>query len=296
MNKEGIKEGGLRTEGKFKKTLPNKPLISIVTVCYNSARTIEDTIQSVLNQTYDNIEYIIIDGSSTDSTIKLIRKYEQDIDYWMSEPDKGIYDAMNKGIDLSTGDVIGIINSDDWYEPDTCHIVAQTILKQDREVIIYGNANFTFPDKTVYSEKKIIQHPEQKLPLRFYFAHPATFVHREIYKKYGKFDASYKLAGDFDLFCKLYKKGCSFVRIDHILANCRLGGATGGMNFLKNGFIIETESRILRIRHFGDPMKYWLRYYLHVIILYLRIIKRIVIPSKFQSKVDEYNRSSLPQN
>lgn len=92
--------------------------ISIVTVSYNAAKTIEQTIKSVINQTYSNIEYIVIDGGSTDGTVDIIRKYEDRIAYWVSEPDGGIFDAMNKGIKVATGEVVGIINSDDWYEHD----------------------------------------------------------------------------------------------------------------------------------------------------------------------------------
>ena len=94
----------------------NSPLISIITVSYNAVKTIEDTITSVLNQTYSNIEYIIIDGASTDGTLEVIKKYQDDISIIVSEPDKGIYDAMNKGIERANGELIGIINADDWYE------------------------------------------------------------------------------------------------------------------------------------------------------------------------------------
>ncbi|HBH60782.1 MAG TPA: glycosyltransferase, partial [Nitrospiraceae bacterium] len=110
-------EGGLRVNGEFhKKSYQEKPLISVITITLNTAHTLDTAIQSVLNQTYDNIEYIIIDGGSTDDTLKIIRKYEARIDYWVSEPDRGIYDAMNKGIVLATGELIGMLNAGDYYE------------------------------------------------------------------------------------------------------------------------------------------------------------------------------------
>lgn len=114
-----------------------QPLVSIVTVSYNSADTIEQTIQSVTKQTYPNIEYIIIDGGSRDGTVEIIKRYQDKISFWISEPDMGIYDAMNKGISYAKGDYIGIINSDDWYELDAIEKIVSKI-KED-PIIIYGN-------------------------------------------------------------------------------------------------------------------------------------------------------------
>ena len=111
-------EGGLRTQGYFKTSLESKPLITVVTVVFNGEQFLEETIQSVINQTYDNVEYIIIDGGSSDGTLDIIRKYEHAIDYWVSEKDKGIYGAMNKGCMLALGDGINFLNAGDWYNGD----------------------------------------------------------------------------------------------------------------------------------------------------------------------------------
>src|SRR3990172_7180600 len=108
-------EGGLRTKGIYRKSQEERPLISVITVVYNGAKYIEQTIQSVINQTYDNIEYIIVDGASTDNTLKIINKYEDRIDYWISEADSGLWNAMNKGVRLATGDILNFLNSDDFY-------------------------------------------------------------------------------------------------------------------------------------------------------------------------------------
>lgn len=108
-------EGGLRTKGYFKKSYDNKPLISIITVVFNGEKYLEETIQSVISQTYDNVEYIIIDGGSTDGTLDVIKKYEDQIDYWVSERDRGIYDAMNKGIDVATGEFVNFLNGGDKF-------------------------------------------------------------------------------------------------------------------------------------------------------------------------------------
>ena len=125
-NPERKREGGLRTKGYFKRSYDEAsalsdnsplPLVTIITVVFNGEKYLQQTIQSVINQTYDNVEYVVIDGGSTDGTVDIIRKYEDKIDYWVSEPDQGIYDAMNKGIQLAGGEIVGLINSDDCYHP-----------------------------------------------------------------------------------------------------------------------------------------------------------------------------------
>ena len=115
-NRKG--EGGLRTKGYFKKPYEDKPLISIITVVYNGEKYLEETIQSVINQTYDNVEYIIIDGGSTDGTVDIIKKYEDQIDYWVSEKDTGMYNALNKGFSCAQGDYLGWLNADDTLFPN----------------------------------------------------------------------------------------------------------------------------------------------------------------------------------
>ena len=113
--KERKSEGGLRTKGYYKKSYEDKPLISIITVVYNGEKYLEETILSVINQTYDNVEYIIIDGGSTDGTIDIIKKYNDNIDYWVSEKDRNMYDGINKGLKIASGDIVASLNSDDFY-------------------------------------------------------------------------------------------------------------------------------------------------------------------------------------
>ena len=124
-------EGGLRTQGYFKTSLEGKPLITVVTVVFNGEQFLEETILSVMNQTYENIEYIIIDGGSTDGTLNIIKKYENSIDYWVSEYDRGIYDAMNKGIALSQGDFIGFLNADDLYNLEVIEELSNALSLND---------------------------------------------------------------------------------------------------------------------------------------------------------------------
>lgn len=197
------------------------PLFSIITVVYNGEKTIEKTINSVLNQTYKNIEYIIIDGNSKDKTVDVIKKYEDEIEYWQSEPDCGIYDAMNKGINLAKGDYICLLNADDWYEDNACQIVAEQIQKNKADVY-YGIARVLDNDL----ETVDIHGSTVKILNRSSVAHQTCFVSKEIYSNY-LYDTKYKSAADYDLVCKLYKAGFKFQFIEKILVNFRLDGMSG---------------------------------------------------------------------
>ncbi len=221
-------EGGLRTQGYFKKSLPDIPLISVITVVFNGEKYLEETIQSVLGQTYDNVEYIIIDGASTDGTLDVIRKYEHAIDYWVSEKDCGIYDAMNKGIIASQGQIIGIVNSDDYYEQDTCKMVTKTCKNNPDAYLVHGAMRRIDEDKnvdSVYGSKKdfseILMAP---------FNHPACFFHAEFYRKYGIFDKNFVTAADYDLMLRFKGKNLKDVYIDKVLSNFRKVGTTSQLS------------------------------------------------------------------
>jgi glycosyltransferase involved in cell wall biosynthesis len=178
--------------------------ISIITVCYNSSKTIEKTILSVANQTYDNIEYIVIDGNSNDNTLEIIESYQCKISKLISEPDKGLYDAMNKGVSIATGDLIGILNSDDTFYSST---------------VIEEIVNFHKKNKIDASIGNIIQHKEngnmvrfyssknwnpQKLKIGFMPPHPSLFLKRELFLKYGNYDLGYKIGADYELITRFF--------------------------------------------------------------------------------------------
>lgn len=180
--------------------------ISIITVCYNSAKTIENTILSVANQTYKDIEYIIVDGKSKDNTIEIIQKYNCNISKWISESDKGLYDAMNKGIAMSTGDIIGILNSDDTFYSNT---------------VIEEISNFHEQNKIDASIGNILQHKENgqiirlyssknwnpgKLKIGFMPPHPSLFFKRELFYKYGYYELGFKIAADYELITRFFLK------------------------------------------------------------------------------------------
>jgi glycosyltransferase involved in cell wall biosynthesis len=198
----------------------HNPLISIITVVYNGAHTLEQTILSVINQTYKNIEYIIIDGGSTDGTIDIIKKNENKLAYWISEPDKGIYDAMNKGIKQATGVLIGIINSDDWYELDAVENIVNKFNEQRNIAIYYGNIKIIYENKEIYQKNKKIKHITAGMAIN----HPTCFVHREIYETVGLFDINYRIVADYDFILRSFLLNIPFFNVEQILVNMSAGG------------------------------------------------------------------------
>lgn len=203
--------------------------VSIITVSFNSVHTIEQTILSVLNQSYQNIEYIIIDGKSTDGTCNIIKKYADAISYYVSEPDKSIYDAMNKGLRRATGDIIGIINSNDWYESDAVYKVVKHFTSGKAELI---HGKMCFVDEKgncAYSKVKTLSHLWYMTGI---VLHPTVFVKREIYEKYGVFNTDYRIAADYDLLLRFYANGVRFKYIDELISNFRTGG-TSSDNYLE---------------------------------------------------------------
>ncbi len=199
--------------------------VSIITPCLNSKKTIRQTIESVLNQTYENIEYIIVDGGSTDGTLAVIREYAplfQGRLKYVSEKDRGIYDAMNKGIRLSTGRMIGIINSDDWYEPDAVEQIMSEWSWSEKYQVIYGYCKVFENDRI----KLIMKNRHEGLP-KAMISHPTCFVTREIYQDFGMFLRAFRILGDYELMIRLHNsRQVSFIQIKKILANYRTGGAS----------------------------------------------------------------------
>ena len=199
--------------------------ITVITVCLNSARTIEQTIRSVIGQGYDELEYIIIDGQSTDGTMEIINKYKDKISLIISETDEGLYDAMNNGISKATGDIIGILNSDDWYEQGALQSVADAFVDSGVE-IVHGQANR-------YDEDRFVMHQKggniETLWYTMEMRHPTVFVRRNVYEKYGVFDTCYRVSADYELMLRFYTKGVHFKYLDKVITNFRLGGVSSQM-------------------------------------------------------------------
>ena len=191
--------GGIKSRNKKKQILKECPLVTIITVVRNGEQTLEETIINVINQTYKNMEYIIIDGNSTDGTLNIIKKHEEKIDYWISEPDKGIYNAMNKGIDLATGEWINFMNSgDEFYSEATLEEIFLKENNHDSE-IIYGDTLL------VYDYASCIKKAEPLVKMLCYmpFTHQASFVKTQLLKAV-KFNETYIISADYNFFYCIY--------------------------------------------------------------------------------------------
>ncbi|MDA7933532.1 glycosyltransferase [Akkermansiaceae bacterium] len=206
--------------------------VSIITVCYNSESTIEETIKSVLGQTYDDIEYIVIDGSSMDTTCSIIKKYEVDINHFISEPDKGLYDAMNKGVKLATGELIGILNSDDVFHNDSViEKIAEFHQKLDIDAsisnVLYKNDRGRIVRK--YSAK---DWSPEKLKIAFMPPHAGLFLKRYLFESYGYYKLDYQIAADFEIITRFFLKNKISWNYFHLTTTVmRTGGiSSSGLN------------------------------------------------------------------
>ncbi|AVF67399.1 glycosyltransferase [Vibrio harveyi] len=200
--------------------------VSIITVCYNSSATIEDTIKSVKSQTYKDIEYIIVDGGSTDNTNQIINNYSECVDIHISESDEGLYDAMNKGIGMATGDVIGILNSDDFF--CTEHSVADLIsgfVSDDIDGVysdlVYVQEKDTSKVTRLYSSKV---YKQSLIKFGLMLPHPTFYVKRSVYEKCGLYRTDYRVAADFELIARCVSKGTKLNRVPKITVKMREGG------------------------------------------------------------------------
>lgn len=205
--------------------------ISIITATYNSVKTLELCMDSVLNQTYDDIEYIIIDGNSTDGTLDLIKKKSnshQNI-VWVSEKDNGIYDALNKGILKATGDVIGFVHSDDFLANETIINQIVSVLKSEQIDGLYGNLHYVkFEDVGTIVRNWISQPFDKKLLQRGWMpAHPTLFLKNKIYKENGSFNLDYRIAADYDFILRIFKSSdYNFYHLPETIIKMRVGGVS----------------------------------------------------------------------
>lgn len=223
------------------KNIDNYPKISLITVTYNSERTIERTIKSIEKQQYSNLEYIIVDGKSTDGTIDVIKKYEDKIiTRWISEKDRGISDAFNKGIRMSTGDIIGIVNSDDGLEPGALYALAE---HYSPEIDVYRGNIFFWNEATGAKIREVPSMHFSYSGWKLNVCHQGTFVSAKAYRKYGMFNLKYNYAMDLDLLMRFERLGASFKYISYDMAYFTMDGLTF-QKFTKENWI-ELESIII---------------------------------------------------
>ncbi len=226
-----------------------KVLISIVTVVYNGESFLEKTIQSVLNQTYENIEYIIIDGGSTNGTIDVIKKYEDKISYWISEKDEGIYDAMNKGSKIANGNFIVFMNAGDiFYSEISLDNIVNSI--KDNKKVYFGRAKLNKKDLTwLYPNQKVTSKNINSWLKKALPNHQAMFFPRHFYK-HVKYNVKYKIGSDSDYKFKA-KKECGFVFIDETICEFELDGVSSTFDTYKNTREIMKDSWKISMEHEG---------------------------------------------
>lgn len=205
-------------------------IVSIITVAYNSEKTIAGTMESILAQTYPNIEYLVIDGKSTDQTVEIAEGFRSRMEAKgirfrvVSEPDEGIYDAMNKGIRLSTGEIIGILNSDDWYEPETVETVVQNFAESNCD-LLFANIRMHMTDGSSFVKKARLRNFQTSRD----WNHPTMFVKADIYKQHP-----FRMQGihdDYGCYLQMRKEGLKVITVDRVLANFRMGGASNHKSF-----------------------------------------------------------------
>lgn len=224
-------------------------LVSVLTPCYNSGRTIEKTLECIENQTYQNIEYIIVDGGSTDDTLEIIERHRSRLPErfrLISEKDNGIYDAMNKGIGLASGQLIGIVNSDDWYENDTVEQAVAHYRGNPYEVV-YGMQRTYLNGR----EKAVFIYHHDFLPQQM-ITHPTCFVTADTYRDFGVFDLTYRSAADYDLMLRYFENGkVTFTPVYRVLSNFQLGGISSSQIGVR-------ENAAIRYRRgYISKKKYW---------------------------------------
>lgn len=219
------------------------PKVSIITVCFNSEATIRDTLESVRAQSYPDIEHIIVDGGSRDRTMDIVSEYRESLGPVISEPDRGLYDAMNKGIRMATGSIVGILNSDDFYESsDVIEAIVRSFEQDESLDLVFGDVVFvTPPDLDTVTRFYSAGHFQSwKLRLGWMPPHPATFVRRSVYDRLGEYRLDMKISADYEMFVRwLYRGKLRYRWIDSVLVRMRAGGvSTGG---LKSSLVLNQE-------------------------------------------------------
>lgn len=260
-------EGGLRTRGITKESSLDFPLVSIITVVFNGDRFLDETIQSVCEQTYRNIEYILIDGGSTDSTLDIVKANNLKIDYWLSECDGGIYDAINKGISLCSGDIIKLINADDLLTVDSVKLAVsryKELILKDEEFFICGYLDIINAQSEVIglgSEKSLIKYFDS-------FLHPSWYVPAVIYKRYGPYSINYSISSDYEYYLRLKSQGVSMAMIKTPLAQYRKMGVSGGLSGVPQVFTINN-------LYFGLPRALYVAFFMAALKIIGKILRRI---------------------
>ena len=251
--------------------------ISIVTVAYNAVDSIEETIQSVISQDYSGYEYLVIDGGSTDGTTSVISRYSSFIDYYVSEPDKGIYDAMNKAIDVANGEWIVFLNSGDKFVDSNVLARMSAYMSSNPDCsVIYGDTIVKYPWGSFQSKGKGISPNDMFLP----FCHQSSFVKTELMKQY-KFDLSYRVVADYRFFYQLHCFGKRFLHVNELIAEYDMGGYSSQR-------VIELYKEIAKINGTYKSLPY----YKKVFFLNMSQLAKKIFPASWTQIIQERKRLS----
>lgn len=274
----------------FNKNKIQSPKVSIITIVKNKNSTIRKTIESVINQSYKNYEYIIVDGNSTDGTLDIIKSYSEKIDHWISEPDKNPADASNKGIALSTGQYVCFAYADDWLNLDYVTIAVETIEKT--------KSDFVFGDLTYYEEEKplftlkgnpnYIKEMSYKMPIVNF---PTMLINRKCFDLVGPFNLNYKVAPDYEWLLRLYKLNGRGIYCDKIQGNFRLGG-TSSKYYLKGLIEVRRASIENGFSHYTASKELILRLSFRT----LRKISNTLLPKKTHNFLFKFFRKNITYN
>ncbi len=242
--------------------------LSIITINRNNADGLKKTLDSVAAQTYRNFEHIIIDGASTDTSVEVIKDYLEspagkNVSYWISEPDSGIYNAMNKGIRKATGQYVALLNSGDWYEPDTCKIISEKAEESHYDVY-YGLLRYI--NKNGKCEMVIGQTTEMLESSMI--AHPTCFVSKSFYSHY-LYDEHLKYASDYDFILRIYKAGASFYFIESILTNFNTYGISSSYKAIKESIKVKRKHKLI------DPIHYFIKVLCLDALMLIKFIFRV---------------------
>lgn len=273
-------EGGLRSRDYFKISSENKPLITVITVVFNGENYLEQSILSVIEQDYDNVEYIIIDGGSTDGTLDIIRRHENQIDYWISESDKGVYDAFNKGVQCASGDWICFLGCDDYFwDPQSLFLMLPSLIANYQLAkLVYGNmAVINKDDHLFYINGEPWDIAKAKLGYGMAVPHPGLMHHKSWFLKYGLFDCSYKIAGDYEMLLRGQRE--QVVYIPEIIVGMRQGGISSNPhNTIKS-------LHEMRLAQKKNGMKFleW-----RFIAAFLRVYIRLMLQTVLGEKITYY--------
>jgi glycosyltransferase involved in cell wall biosynthesis len=253
----------------------SSPVITIVTVVYNGAKHLDKTIRSVLNQTYENVEYIIMDGGSTDGTVDIIKKYEGQLSYWNSSPDKGIYDAMNKAIDIATGEWINFMNCGDQFaSPEVLKLFAKSY---DAD-ILYGDAIIQYAN----FETTFKKYPLNTMWKHSPFCHQACFIRTSLMKEY-KYNLNYKIGADHDIFYRAYIEGKRFQEIPETI--CYFDGTEGTTK--KRIITAIRDKRDIALKYQFSISK-WFYYQFFLAYIYINITAKRILGDKLTRSLTKF--------